>query len=139
MRNGQGELRLGPRGALWALAPAVLAVSAFGAPAADAAVRSGGPAVAGLERQDQLFVARDGTRRHRADRTVFDRLDRAGLSGGSGGGHAGGGRRDEGAGRHDVWWAVPGLAVGFAAGAGGTRLIRRAAARPGAGPPREEP
>ena len=237
MRNGQGELRLGPRRALWALAPAVLAVSAFGAPAADPAtasasargvelggpdlamvvvagtertraVRSDEPAFARLwellqptyagtervsdrwqegrypppritvvwgltgvggwpqtdsapggdvavERQDQLFVTRDGTpwvrtdpaperedddiRWHRADRTVFDRLDRAGLLGGSGGGHAGGGRQGEGAGPRGVWWAVPGLAVGFAAGAGGTRLIRRAAARPGAGPPREEP
>jgi hypothetical protein len=39
----------------------------------------------------------------------------------------------------DWWWAAPGLAVGFAAGVGGTLLIRRAAARPGAGPPREEP
>ncbi|WP_257041067.1 hypothetical protein [Streptomyces sp. TLI_55] len=35
----------------------------------------------------------------------------------------------------DWWWALPGLAVG----AGGTLLIRRAAARQKAGPPREEP
>ncbi|MFF7164859.1 hypothetical protein ACFZBP_26440 [Streptomyces sp. NPDC008086] len=53
----------------------------------------------------------------------------------------------------DWWWALPGVAAGavlalllrpFAvrlrlSGAGGTLLIRRAAARPGAGPPREEP
>ncbi|MFI8530659.1 hypothetical protein ACIGMX_10450 [Streptomyces aquilus] len=35
----------------------------------------------------------------------------------------------------DWWWALPGLAVG----AGGTLLIRRAAARQKAEPPREEP
>ncbi|WP_282700829.1 hypothetical protein [Streptomyces sp. CC219B] len=106
-----------------------------------------------VERQDQLFVAEDGTpwvrsdpapevedddiRWHRAPRSVFERLDRAGALGGAGAaasagdasGPAGGG----------VWWAVPGLAVGFAAGVGGTLAIRRAAARPGAGPPRREP
>ncbi|MHC3468254.1 hypothetical protein ACYF6T_06045 [Streptomyces sp. 7R007] len=37
------------------------------------------------------------------------------------------------------WWAVPGLVVGVAAGAGGAGLIRRAAARQGAGPPPDEP
>ncbi|WP_443053504.1 hypothetical protein [Streptomyces sp. NBC_00285] len=104
-----------------------------------------------VERQDQLFLAADGTpwvrtdpapeqedddiRWHRAPRAVFDRLDRAGLLGGG---------EVEGAGEPgglagDAWWALPGLAVGFAAGAGGTRLIRRATARPGAGPPREGP
>ncbi len=39
----------------------------------------------------------------------------------------------------DAGWAVVGPAVGLAAGVGGTVLIRRAAARQGAGPPREEP
>ena len=235
VRNEQGGLRLGPRRVLWALAPTVVAVSVFGAPAAGAvtpsargtnldrpdlamvvtggtgrteAVRSDEPRFARLwellqptyagtervsdswqegrypparitvvwgltgvggwpqthsapggdvavERQDQLFVTGDGTpwvrsdpaperedddiRWHRADRTVFDRLARTGLLGGSGEGHLGGGRRGEGSGPHGVWWAVPGLAVGFAAGAAGTRLIRRAAARPGAGPPWDEP
>ncbi|MFE1834820.1 hypothetical protein [Streptomyces sviceus] len=107
-----------------------------------------------VARQDQLFLAGDGTpwvrsdpaperedddiRWHRAPRAVFDRLDRAGLAGGAGE------RREEGSKgstgpEHGVWWAVPGLVVGFAAGAGGTRLIRRAAAGPGAGPPRDEP
>ncbi|NEA99829.1 hypothetical protein G3I78_12290 [Streptomyces sp. SID13726] len=106
-----------------------------------------------VERQDQLVLAQDGTpwvrtdpapesedddiRWHRAPRAVFDRADRLGLLGadeerdGAAEGPAGLGR--------GAWWAVPGLAVGFAAGVGGTRLIRRAAARPGAGPPREEP
>jgi len=106
-----------------------------------------------VERQDQLFLAEDGApwvrtdpaperedddiRWHRVPRAVFDRLDRAGLLG------SGEGRDGEAQGwtglEHGSWWAVPGLAVGFAAGVGGTRLIRRAAARPGAGPPREEP
>lgn len=236
MRNRNSGLRLGPRGALSALAPIALALAAVsGAPAADAAtpsprgagadrpdlamvvtggtgrteaVRADEPYFARLwellqptytgtervpdswqvgrypparitvvwgltgvggwprtnsapggdvavERQDQLFLTGDGTpwvrtdpaperedddiRWHRAQRTVFDRLDRAGLLGGAGEGRPGGGHGGEGADSHGVWWAVPGLAVGFAAGVGGTRLIRRAAARPGAGPPREEP
>ncbi|WP_449351820.1 hypothetical protein [Streptomyces shaanxiensis] len=235
MRNMHGAPRLGPRGALWALAPAVVAVAVLGAPAADAATASareagldrpdlamvvtGGtgrteavrsdepyfarlwellqPTYAGtervsdswqegrypparitvvwgltgvggwprthsapggdvaVERQDQLFLTGDGTpwvrtdpaperedddiRWHRAERTVFERLDRAGLLGDTGGGRPGGGHGGGGADPQGAWWAVPGLAVGFAAGAGGTRLIRRAAARPGAGPPREEP
>lgn len=108
-----------------------------------------------VERQDQLFLTGDGTpwvrtdpaperedddiRWHRASRTAFDQLDRAGLLGGAGEGELRGGGGTEGGGAEEAWWAVPGLAVGFAAGAGGTRLIRRAAARPGAGPPREEP
>ncbi|QOV47894.1 hypothetical protein [Streptomyces chromofuscus] len=36
-------------------------------------------------------------------------------------------------------WAIPGLAAGLALGAGGSLLIRRAAGRPEAGPPHEEP
>ncbi|MET7473175.1 hypothetical protein ABZT17_02245 [Streptomyces sp. NPDC005648] len=130
-----------------------------------------------VERQDQLFVAGDGTpwirtdpapavqdddiRWHRAPRSVFVQLERekvlsrkvlSGLGDGASGaqpgadGTSGGGTTSQrltvGEAGHDrgsVWWAVPGLAVGLAAGAGGTSLIRRAAARQGAGPPREEP
>ncbi|MDH6607802.1 hypothetical protein M2164_003437 [Streptomyces sp. SAI-208] len=108
-----------------------------------------------VERQNQLFLTGDGTPwvrtnpvperedddilRHRASRAAFDQLDRAGLLGGAGeGGLQDGGGGEEGD-ADGAWWAVPGVAVGFAAGMGGTRLIRRAAARPGAGPPREEP
>lgn len=113
-----------------------------------------------MERQDQLFVAEDGTpwvrvdwapdvtdddiRWHRAPRSVWEQLSRTELLGtaedradygavGSRAGEEPGRWRPDGA-----WWAVPGLAVGFGAGVGGTLLIRRAAARPGAGPPREE-
>ncbi|WP_063776968.1 hypothetical protein [Streptomyces viridochromogenes] len=110
-----------------------------------------------VQRQDQLFVAEDGTpwvrsdpapdvedddiRWHRAPRSVFERLDLTGLLGET---------EDERAvattaearpwaAMGDAGWAVAGLAVGFATGVGGTLLIRRAAARPEAGPPREEP
>jgi hypothetical protein len=110
-----------------------------------------------IQRQDQLFVTEDGTpwvrsdpapdvedddiRWHRAPRSVFERLDLAGLLGET---------EDELAvattvetrpesAMGDAGWAVAGLVVGFATGVGGTLLIRRAAARPGAGPPREEP
>ncbi|MFD7279001.1 hypothetical protein ACFV80_18655 [Streptomyces sp. NPDC059862] len=107
-----------------------------------------------VQRQDQLFVTEDGTpwvrsdpspdvedddiRWHRAPRSVFERLDGARLLGGQDGtGAAGPGAR---AGRASgAWWAIPGLVVGLALGAGGTLLIRRAAARPMAGPPRAEP
>ncbi|MFE3034597.1 hypothetical protein ACFXKY_23510 [Streptomyces canus] len=107
-----------------------------------------------VERLDQLLLSGDGTpwvrsdpaperedddiRWHRAPRAVFERLDRAGLAGGAGERRDAGSRASTGS-EHGVWWAVPGLAVGFAAGACGTRLIRRAAAGPGAGPPRDEP
>ncbi|MEU1480120.1 hypothetical protein [Streptomyces sp. NPDC005760] len=107
-----------------------------------------------MARQDQLFLAGDGTpwvrsdpaperedddiRWHRAPRAVFDQLDRVGLAGGAGEGQDEASKGSAGPER-GVWWAVPGLVVGFAAGVGGTRLIRRAAAGPGAGPPREEP
>ena len=115
-----------------------------------------------VERQDQLFVAADGTpwirtdpapevqdddiRWHRAPRSVFVQLEQekvlAGLGEGAGAaGSAGDAAAEVPAGRDasSAWWAVPGLAVGLVAGAGGTLLIRRAAARQGAGPPREEP
>nr|WP_308314607.1 hypothetical protein [Streptomyces sp. CME 23] len=118
-----------------------------------------------VERQDQLFVAPDGTpwirsdpaphvpdddiRWHRAPRSVFVRLEREKVLSGLGGAEHGDNRGAQDAagqeaagaesGRDGVRWAVPGLAVGIAVGAGGTVLIRRAAARRGAGPPREEP
>ncbi|MER5751696.1 hypothetical protein [Streptomyces sp. NPDC002088] len=110
-----------------------------------------------VERQDQLVVAADGTpwvrsdpapdvddddiRWHRAPRSVFVRLHQEGVLGRVGDGPAGGeaARHEGGRTANSAWWAVPGLAVGFAAGVGGSLLIRRAAARHGAGPPREEP
>ncbi|MER7476837.1 hypothetical protein ABTX60_04115 [Streptomyces sp. NPDC126510] len=110
-----------------------------------------------VERQDQLFVAEDGTpwvrsdptpavedddiRWHRAPRSLFDRLDRGRLLGDPEDGPVG---SDAAAGlpgpvRGEARWAVAAGALGLAAGAGGTLLIRRAAARREAGPPREEP
>ncbi|MFF5958977.1 hypothetical protein [Streptomyces luteogriseus] len=111
-----------------------------------------------VERQDQLVVAEDGTpwvrsdpsptvedddiRWHRAPRSDFERFDLAPLLGDADGGPVaspaaaadlGGPVRD------DVRWAVAAGALGLAAGASGTLLIRRAAARREAGPPREEP
>jgi hypothetical protein len=110
--------------------------------------RSPGGDVA-IERQDQLFVADDGTpwvrsdpapevddddiRWHRAPRALFERLDGTGLLGVAG---------DEGAAegwRERLRGAVPGLAAGLVAGVGGTLLVRRAAARRDAGPPPREP
>ncbi|MGW7382094.1 hypothetical protein [Streptomyces sp. NPDC054794] len=112
-----------------------------------------------MERLDQLLLAADGTpwvrsdpapdvtdddiRWHRASRGVFRQLERSGLVAadgapgpgpgadtGTGSGASGWDRTTDGA-----WWAVSGLAVGVA----GTLLIRRAAARREAGPPRDEP
>ena len=105
-----------------------------------------------VEREDQLFVASDGTpwvrtdpapevadddiRWHRAPRSVFAQWERAGLPGGTGtGGKAVAGRPESASPAGPVWWAAAGVAVGV----GGTLLIRRAAARREAGPPREEP
>ncbi|EFL34401.1 conserved hypothetical protein [Streptomyces viridochromogenes DSM 40736] len=112
-----------------------------------------------VERQDQLFVAEDGTpwvrsdpapavedddiRRHRAPRSVFQRLDLARLAGDSA--TAGGPGGSTAAGdlsgpvRGDVRWAAVGLVAGLAAGVGGMLPARRVAARREAGPPREEP
>ena len=105
-----------------------------------------------VEREDQLFVASDGTpwvrtdpapevadddiRWHRAPRPVFAQWERAGLLGevGSAGGEVGDGAGSAGP-AGPVGWA----AAGGAGGVGGTLLIRRAAARREAGPPREEP
>ena len=113
-----------------------------------------------MERQDQLFLAGDGTpwvrtdpapdvpdddiRWHRASPSVFDQVSRAGLPAVVGARSAGGAGRaaDESAGRWaagDAWPTVAGLTVGFLAGVCGPLLTRRTAARPGAGPPREEP
>ncbi|MFI6015427.1 hypothetical protein ACIBAG_42830 [Streptomyces sp. NPDC051243] len=110
-----------------------------------------------IQRQDQLFVTEDGTpwvrsdlapevedddiRWHRAPRSVFERLDLARLFGETKDGLVTQAAATTGPGPavDDAGWAVAGLAAGFAAGVGGTLLIRRAAARPGAGPPREEP
>ncbi|MFJ9249240.1 hypothetical protein [Streptomyces sp. NPDC101776] len=105
-----------------------------------------------VEREDQLFVAGDGTpwvrtdpapevadddiRWHRAPREVFSQWERAGLLGETGaGGRVVGGRHGSVGPAGPAWWAVAGVAVGV----GGTLLIRRAAARREAGPPREEP
>ena len=110
-----------------------------------------------VQRQDQLFVASDGTpwvrsdlapdvedddiRWHRAPRSVFERLDLAGLLGETEDQVVGASAAGErpGLAKGDAGWAVAGLALGFATGVGGTLLIRRAAAGPGAGPPRKEP
>ncbi|WP_308290045.1 hypothetical protein [Streptomyces cylindrosporus] len=120
-----------------------------------------------VERQDQVFVAADGTpwirsdpapdvadddiRWHRAPRSVFAQLEQekvlVGLgegvaaAGGTGEGGASGQVAGErgGGGHGSVWWAASGLAVGVVVGVGGSLLIRRAAARTGAGPPPEEP
>ncbi|NUT25052.1 MAG: hypothetical protein HOV84_03810 [Streptomyces sp.] len=110
-----------------------------------------------IRRQDQLFVTEDGTpwvrsdpapdvedddiRWHRAPRSVFERLDLAGLLGETEGGLVGSAAAGDRTGplRGGAGWAVAGLAAGFVTGVGGTLLIRRAAARPEAGPPREEP
>lgn len=111
-----------------------------------------------VERQDQLVVAADGTpwvrsdpsptvedddiRWHRAPRSVFERFDLARLLGDAEGGpvaSTAAAADPDGPLRDDVRWAVTAGALGLAAGAGGTLLIRRAAARREAGPPREEP
>lgn len=113
-----------------------------------------------VERQDQLLLAADGTpwirsdpapdiedddiRWHRAPRSIFVDLEREKVLAGLGESATaarptGGAAARSGARGGSSRWAVPGLAVGLVVGAGGTLLIRRAAARPGAGPPREEP
>lgn len=112
-----------------------------------------------LRREDQLFLAEDGTpwvrsdplpevedddiRWHQAPRSVFEQLDRAGRLGEAVELSADAGGRTADASdtkqpdqmRYGAWCA----AAGLAAGVGGTLLIRRAAARREAGPPREEP
>ena len=124
--------------------------------------QAGGETV--LQRHDQLFLAEDGTpwvrsdlapdvedddiRWHRAPRTIYTQMDRAGLLGEpvnrvaevlpTPGGPTGGLSASEGSGpvQGGVWWAAGGLILGL----GGSRAIRRAAARREAGPPpHEEP
>ncbi|WP_217168783.1 hypothetical protein [Streptomyces sp. AC512_CC834] len=98
-------------------------------------------------RQDQLFLAEDGTpwvrtdpapdvadddiRWHRVPRDTYERLADAGFFAADGTGAEG---RDGG--RDGVWWAA---AAGLGAGIAGTLLTRRAADRYRAGPPRGEP
>lgn len=100
-----------------------------------------------VERQDELFLAQDGTpwvrtdpapqvqdddiRWHRAPRAAYDRLAREGLLGEGPRASGGDGRRPG----DPLWWAAAGLAAGCAGGF----LAHRAAARREAGPPREEP
>lgn len=103
-------------------------------------------------RQDQLFLAPDGTpwvrtdpapdlpdddiRWHRVPRREYERLAGAGFPGLGGApaavGEGGAGKSSV---REGVWWAAGGFGVGVA----GTLLIRRAAARRGGGPPPQEP
>ncbi len=115
-----------------------------------------------VERQDQLLVAADGTpwirtdpapdiqdddiRWHRAPRSIFAELKQdkvlVGLGDSAPSARASGAATARDGSGWDVghaWWALPGLGAGLVIGVGGTLLIRRAAARHGAGPPREEP
>ncbi|MFD8420654.1 hypothetical protein [Streptomyces sp. NPDC059668] len=106
-----------------------------------------------IEREDQVFLASDGTpwvrsdpspdvadddvRWHRAPRSVFDQLVERGGPLGPGTPVTPAAARAAGP-AVCAKWAVAGLAVGLLLGAGGTGLIRRAAARHDvAGPPRE--
>ncbi|MCR3725700.1 hypothetical protein FHS35_002548 [Streptomyces umbrinus] len=100
-----------------------------------------------MGRQDQLFLADDGTpwirsdpavdvndddiRWHRAPRSVYDQLEGKELFGP---GRVTGGAADPAGG---PGWAIAGLAAGLALGSSGTLLIRRAAAGREPGPPRE--
>ncbi|MFJ8358873.1 hypothetical protein [Streptomyces sp. NPDC093984] len=101
-----------------------------------------------IERQDQVFLAADGTpwvrsdpapdvadddiRWRRVPKDVFERLERDGLFGAAPAA-PGGGLRD------DLRWAAVGLGAGLALGAGGTLAVRRrAAAQRVAEPPRQE-
>ncbi|MFE9096153.1 hypothetical protein [Streptomyces sp. NPDC007264] len=96
-----------------------------------------------LERQDQVFLAGDGTawvrsdpapdvadddvRWHRVPRPVFDRLEQGGLFGPAAAG--GDGPADR------LRWGAVGLGAGLALGIGGTRAVRRVAARRKEPPP----
>ncbi len=98
-------------------------------------------------RQDQFFLAEDGTpwvrsdlapdltdddiRWHRASRRAYEAMTDEGFFTAGGTGTEG-----DGGGRHGVWWAA---AAGLGAGVAGTLLTRRAADRYRAGPPRGEP
>ncbi|MEV5866311.1 hypothetical protein AB0L79_06685 [Streptomyces tendae] len=100
-----------------------------------------------MRRQDQLFLAEDGTpwvrtdpapdvadddvRWHRVDRDTYARLADEGFFAKDGTGDA----EEDGGARDGVWWAAAGLGAGVA----GTLLVRRAADRYRTGPPRGEP
>lgn len=103
-----------------------------------------------MGRQDQLFLAADGTpwvrsdpspdvvdddiRWHRASRSVYERVVERGKLLDAAASAPGSKRGVEERAR----WVLPGLGAGLLLGAGGTFLARRAAARrDGAGPPRE--
>jgi hypothetical protein len=103
-----------------------------------------------MGRQDQLFLAADGTpwvrtdpspdvvdddiRWHRASRSVYERVVERGKLLGAAASAPGSERGVEERAR----WVLPGLGAGLLLGVGGTLLVRRAAAwREGAGPPRE--
>ncbi|MFD8538601.1 hypothetical protein ACF1AU_25160 [Streptomyces rubrogriseus] len=97
-------------------------------------------------RQDQLFLAGDGTpwvrtdpapdvadddiRWHRVDRDTYAWLVDEGFVAKDGSGD-----QEEDRGPDGVWWAAAGLGAGVA----GTLLVRRAADRYRTGPPRGEP
>lgn len=97
-------------------------------------------------RQDQFFLAEDGTpwvrsdlapdltdddvRWHRVPLRPYERLTDEGFLAAGGAGAGGDGGAPDG-----VWWAAAGLGAGVA----GTLLTRRAADRYRAGPPRGEP
>ncbi|GAX55708.1 hypothetical protein [Streptomyces olivochromogenes] len=103
-----------------------------------------------MGRQDQLFLAADGTpwvrtdpspdvvdddiRWHRASRSVYERLVERGRLLHAAASAPGSKRGAEERAR----WVLPGLGAGLLLGAGGAFLVRRATARrDGAGPPRE--
>lgn len=103
-----------------------------------------------MGRQDQLFLAADGTpwvrtdpspdvvdddiRWHRASRSVYERVVGRGQLLDAAAGAPASKRGVEERAR----WVLPGLGAGLLLGAGGAFLVRRAAARrDGAGPPRE--
>jgi len=102
-----------------------------------------------IERQDQVFLADDGTawvrtdpapdvtdddiRWHRASRAVFDELERGGLFGAA---VKPATTADKGL-ADTARWAISGLGAGLALGVGGSFLIRRVASRRETGPPRE--
>ncbi|MER5537883.1 hypothetical protein [Streptomyces mirabilis] len=103
-----------------------------------------------MGRQDQLFLAADGTpwvrtdpspdvldddiRWHRASRSVYERVVERGKLLDAAASAPGSNRGVEERAR----WVLPGLGAGLLLGAGGTFLVRRAATRrDGAGPPRE--
>ena len=75
MRSRHTGMRLGPRRALAALAPAVMAVTVLGAPAADAATQP--TRGVGLDRPDLAMIVTDGsggTKTVRSDEPYFTRL-----------------------------------------------------------------